>query len=348
MKGGAHVNPIIKDVDFRREIKSAPRSCYFFFGEEDYLKNATLAQAREILGGDPAFDIFNNVTLDGREYSADRLLDALAPPPMMADRKLVIVHGLDVGALKQGEFQDFCRVLESLEDYDYNVLIISAPSNGFDPGSAKRPSAQLKAISELAAPVQFDHPTPAKLTAWAQKHYAAHGAAASAEVAQYTVDVCGRDMFRLAGEIDKVACYALAHGRTEVTARDVDTVTIPATEIGAFALANAISEGRRADALQILDDMRFRRVEPVAVLGEISGVYSDMLAVKTLADKGLSAPEIASALKMNEYKLSRYQKSLRSMSTERVHALIRAAARADAEVKGSGKGYAPLEKLICS
>ena len=30
------MNPIIKDVDFRREIKSAPRSCYFFFGEEDF------------------------------------------------------------------------------------------------------------------------------------------------------------------------------------------------------------------------------------------------------------------------------------------------------------------------
>jgi DNA polymerase III delta subunit len=348
MKGGAHVNPIIKDVDFRREIKSAPRSCYFFFGEEDYLKNATLTQAREILGGDPAFDIFNNVTLDGREYTADRLLDALAPPPMMAERKLVIVHGLDISALKQGEFQDFCRALESLEDYDYNTLIVSTPSNGFDPGSAKRPSAQLKAISELAAPVQFDHPTPAKLTAWAQKHYAAHGAAASVEVAQYTVDVCGRDMFNQAGEIDKVACYALSHARQTVTVQDVDAVTIPVTEIGAFALANAISEGRRADALVILDDMRFRRVEPVAVLGEISGVYSDMLAIKTLSDKGLSAPEIAAALKMNEYKLARYQKSLRGMSRERVHALITAAAKADAEVKGSGKGYAPLEKLICS
>ena len=342
------MNPVIKDVDFRREIKSVPRSCYFFFGEEDYLKNATLKQAREILGGDPAFDIFNNVTLDGREYTADRLLDALAPPPMMAERKLVILQGLNLSELKQSDFQELCKVLETLADYDYNILIITSPANGFDPGTAKRPSAQLKALSELAAPVQFDHPAPAKLAAWAQKHYAAHGATASPEMAQYTVDVCGRDMFNLAGEIDKVACYALAHGRQEITRHDVDTVTIPVTEIGAFALANAISEGRRADALQILDDMRFRRVEPVAVLGEISGVYSDMLAVKTLADKGLSAPEIASTLKMNEYKLARYQKSLRGMSTERVHALIAAAAKADAEVKGSGKGYAPLEKLICS
>ena len=343
------MNPIMKDTDFRREIKSAPRSCYFFFGEEDYLKNATLKQAREILGGDPAFDIFNNVTLDGREYTADRLLDALAPPPMMADRKLVILHGLNLSELKQGDFQDFCRVLEALEDYDYNTLIISTASNGFDPGSLpKRPSAQLKAISELAAPVQFDHPTPAKLAAWAQKHYAAHGASASPAVAGYTVEVCGRDMFVLANEIDKVACYALSHGRAEVSTRDVDAVTIPVTEIGAFALANAISEGRRADALVILDDMRFRRVEPVIVLGEISGVYSDMLVIKTLADRGLSAPEIAASLKMNEYKLARYLKSLRGMSTERVQQLISAAARADAEVKSSGKGYAPLEKLICS
>ena len=343
------MNPIIKDTDFRREIKSAPRSCYFFFGEEDYLKNATLAQAREILGGDPAFDIFNNVTLDGREYSADRLLDALAPPPMMAERKLVILHGLNLSELKQSDFQDLCRVLETLEDYDYNTLIVSTSSNGFDPGSLpKRPSAQLKAISELASPVQFDHPTPAKLAAWAQKHYAAHGASASPEVAAYTVEVCGRDMFVLANEIDKVACYALSHGRAEVSNHDVDAVTIPVTEIGAFALANAISEGRRADALVILDDMRFRRVEPVIVLAEIGSVYSDMLTVKTLQNRGLSAPEIASALKMNEFKLARYQKSLRGMSTERVQQLVAAAARADAEIKSSGKGYAPLEKLICS
>ena len=339
---------IIRDVDFRREIKSAPRACYFFFGEEDYLKNAALTQAKETLGGDPAFDIFNNVVIDGREYTADRLLDALAPPPMMAEHKLVILQGLNLSEIKQSDFGEFCQVLQTLVDYDYNILIVSATANGFDPGSAKRPSAQLKAISELAVPVQFDHPAPAKLAAWAQRHYSAHGATASAQVAQYTVEVCGRDMFVLAGEIDKVACYALSHGRTEILQQDVDAVTIPATEIGAFALANAISEGRRADALQILDDMRFRRVEPVIVLGEISGVYSDMLVVKALADKGLSAPEIASSLKMNEYKLARYQKCLRGMSTERVQQLVRAAARADAEVKGGGKGYAPLEKLICS
>lgn len=343
------MNQIIKESDFRREIKSEPRPCYFFFGEEDYLKNAALKLAHATLAGDPAFDIFNYAVIDGREYTADKLLDALAPPPMMADRKLVILQDIDLLSIKQGDFAELCSVIGALEDYDYNTLIITTAADGFAPGNPpKRPSAQLSALCELAVPVQFDRSTPAKLASWAQKHYASHRAVASPDIAAYTVDYCGRDMFVLVTEIDKIACYALSHGRTEVIAADIQAVATPATEYGAFAFANAISEGRRADALQILDDLKFRRIEPVIIMGEVVGIYSEMLMIKTLSDKGYSAPEIAAELKMNDYKLGRYLKSLRSIPTERVHAIIRAAALADTELKSGAKGYAPLEKLICS
>jgi len=343
------MHEIIKEADFRREIKGEVRPCYFFFGEEDYLKNAALKQARATLGGDPAFDIFNYAVIDGREYDPDKLLDVLAPPPMMADRKLIILQDLDLSSMKQADFTELCTVLGTLADYDYNTLIVTAPCDGFDPGVLpKRPSAQLKALCEVAVPVHFERSTPAKLAAWAQKHYAAHGAQASAPVAAFTIEYCGRDMFALVTEIDKIACYALSHGRREVTEADVRAVATPVSEFGAFAFANAISEGRRADALQILDDMKFRRIDPVIVMGEVIGIYAEMLMVKTLAEKGYSAPEIASELKINEYKLARYLKSLRGLSVERMHATIRAAALADSELKSGAKSYAPLEKLICS
>ncbi len=343
------MHEIIKEADFRREIKGEVRPCYFFFGEEDYLKNAALKQARATLGGDPAFDIFNYTVIDGREYDPDKLLDVLAPPPMMADRKLIILQDLDLSSMKQADFAELCTVLGTLADYDYNTLIVTAPCDGFDPGVLpKRPSAQLKALCEVAVPVHFERSTPAKLAAWAQKHYAAHGAQASAPVAAFTIEYCGRDMFALVTEIDKIACYALSHGRREVTEADVRAVATPVSEFGAFAFANAISEGRRADALQILDDMKFRRIDPVIVMGEVIGIYAEMLMIKTLAEKGYSAPEIASELKINEYKLARYLKSLRGLSVERMHATIRAAALADSELKSGAKSYAPLEKLICS
>lgn len=344
------MNTVIKEVDFRREIKSEPRACYLFFGEEDYLKNAAVRTAYAALGGDPAFDIFNYTVMDGRDFDPDRLLDVLAPPPMAAERKLVVLQNPDLAGMKQGELDALCDVLGALQDYDYNTLIITTPADGFDPGNLAKgkPSALLKTLGELAVPVQFDRSTPAKLSAWAQKHYSAHGAQASPAVAQQTVDFCGKDMFTLASEIEKIACYALSHGRTEVLPADVTTAGIPANEYGTYAFANAITEGRRADALEILDDFKFRRIEPVLIMGEVVSIYGELLAAKVLSDKGYSAPEIAAELKMNEYKLARYQKSLYRVSTQRMYEIVHAAALADAELKTGSKGYAPLEKLICS
>ena len=38
---------ILKEADFRKELKSAPSGGYLFFGEEDYMKSATLRMARQ-------------------------------------------------------------------------------------------------------------------------------------------------------------------------------------------------------------------------------------------------------------------------------------------------------------
>ena len=40
---------IIKEADFRKEIKSAPKSAYLFFGEEDYMKSFALKAASEAI-----------------------------------------------------------------------------------------------------------------------------------------------------------------------------------------------------------------------------------------------------------------------------------------------------------
>ena len=81
--GGLTVN-ILKESDFRKEIKTAPRTAYLFFGDEDYLKLSAVRLAREALCPDPSFSVFNEMRLDATDFTADRLVDALMPMPMMA------------------------------------------------------------------------------------------------------------------------------------------------------------------------------------------------------------------------------------------------------------------------
>ena len=85
---------IMKEADFRKELKAAATGGYLFFGEEDYMKSASLRMARQsIAEADPAMAAFNDIHLDGLDFTPSALLDALAAPPMGSDRKVITVTG---------------------------------------------------------------------------------------------------------------------------------------------------------------------------------------------------------------------------------------------------------------
>ena len=101
----------IKEADFRKELKSNPRPGYLFFGDEDYLKSFAVKQARELICPDPTFAFFNEIHLDAMDFEAQKLIDALMPLPMMADKKLVVLSGLNFNSMRQNEIDDLCRIM---------------------------------------------------------------------------------------------------------------------------------------------------------------------------------------------------------------------------------------------
>ena len=337
---------ILKEADFRRELKSEPRSGYLFFGEEDYLKSYAVRLAREVICPDPTFAAFNEMRLDALDFEPQKLLDAMMPLPMMADKKLITLSGLDFTAMKKGDLDELCAVLETLNDYDYNLLLVVVSADGLEVG--KSPSATLKRLAEYLTPVQFERPAPKKLAEWIGKHFAHNGVTASPALCAAMPDFCGHSMFALANEVDKLSFYTLSHGRTEATEADLRIVCTPAVEYDAFAFANAIMDSQREKALAILADYRFRRMEPVFVLSSITNVFCNMEQIYALQKSGLPASAIASALKMHEYPVGLYLRSLSRSSPERLHRAIEACAAADTALKLSPQGYTALEVLVCS
>lgn len=341
---------IIKESDFRKEIKSAPRVGYLFFGDEDYLKAFAKRQAKELVCSDPTFACFNDLHLDAVDFTPDALLDALTPLPMMADRKLVTVGGLNFNTMRQSEVDAICDVLARLDEFDYNVLIITVAADCFDPGYLpKRPSETLKKLAEHLTPVRFERTTDAKLVAWIGKHFAHNGVSASPALCAKFLDYCGHSMFILAGEIDKLSYYTLAHGGTEATEDAMRLVCTAATEYDAFAFTNAIMDARPDTALGILADYRLRRLDPILILSDVIRVICEMIAVRTMTESGIPAAQIGQAVgKLHEYKVGLYQKSLRNTSERRLHRALEACENADKAIKSSADGYAALERLICT
>ena len=340
----------IKEDVFRKQMKKGLSGGYLFFGDEDYLKSFTLRSARESICPDETFALFNDIRIDALDYTPAALLDAIMPPPMMCEQKIVTVSGLNLDSMKAYELDALVEVLELLPQYDYNVLILSIPAGQLDVGSLpKAPSSLFNRLASILTPVFFEPIAGARLAAGVGKHFEHHGVSASPEVCSYLIQLCGRSMFTLSSEAEKLSYYVLQNGRSSVTRQDVDHVAIAEIAADTFALTNAILDGHSEEALHALNVMKFRRADPVIILGEITRAICDLIAVKALQVEGLPASEITSVLKFkNEYRTRLYMAATGSKSMRRLRRAVELCSEADLSLKQSGHGYIAIERLICS
>ena len=345
---------IMTNADFNKKIKENPCGNYLFYGEEDYLKSHAIKALKDALGIDEAFEIFNFVTLDVLDYTPDKLIDMLSMPPMMAEYKLVVLSGLNIKKMSSrsnsSELNDLIDALKHLEEFDYNVFVMTVPSGNITEEMPKKaPTGALKMLSDVLQPVKFESPTPQKLSLWAVRHFEHHAIQASATDCSYLIDYCGKNMFTLSSEIEKLSLYIRAKGRDTLVRDDIAEVCNAEMEYGAFEFSNAILDGRRGDALNILSVMKFKQVEPLIILGELSGIFSDLLKIKIMLLSGKNNQQISSETGINIHKVGIYATSARRMELDRLKHLVSMTAEADLAMKFRyDSGYLHLEKLICS
>lgn len=343
------MNAIISEAEYRKQIGKTAGRAYLFFGEEDYLKQHAVKLTRESISPDEAFAVFNDVTIDAVDYSADMLLNAMTPPPMMADGRLILLRGLDFTAMKTSELDALVETLALLPEYDCNTVIIHVAVGLINEGYLpKSPSTVLKKLSEVAIPVRFEASTPARLAAWCAKHFAHHGVRAESADCAFLVSFVGRDMYRLSAEIEKVAYYVRAHGREVLTGEDIRAVAVPTVTEEAFALSNAICARDYRAALEALAVMKFERVEPTIVMGDLSRTLCDMYAVRILLDAGKSKAEIAAALKLHEYKTGLLMRAVSGADAAHLSRTVALCSEADLRLKRASSDYDAIEQLICS
>ncbi len=339
---------IIKEDAFRKQLKKGLFGAYLFFGDEDYLKSFSVTSARNAVCADEAFALFNDIRIDALDYSPSALMNAISAPPMMSEQKIITLCGLSISEMKSSELEELYDVLSSLSDYDYNVLIISVPAGLIDEGYLpKSPSPILRELSKYLTPVHFETISEARLVGWVAKHFEHNGISADALLCKKLIDYCGRSMYTLASEIDKLSFYILSCSRAELCAKDIEYISASVIDADTFALTNAILDGKSEDAISALNVMKFRRIEPVIVLSEISRAVCDMLQVKLLSAKGTPVYEISQILGMKEYKTKLYASAVAKKSEERLKRTLLLCSEADLALKLSMQGYTSIERLIC-
>ncbi len=337
------------ESEYKAAVNAGRGGAYILCGAEGYLINHYRRLARAPFTG---ADEYNYITVPYMTAEdAGAIVDASSTVPMMgaAGGKLVEVTVADPSALAARDTDALCEALHEAAGYgDVTVMWCIMPGTLELGTPPKRPSAIYKKLASIdgVALVYFPLSTPAQLRRWIERHFAHAGLAFDVNAADELLTVSGTDMTTLSGEIDKLTAYVRGSGRDRVTAADVRRVCCAVEKYNAFALSNAILDGRRDDAIAAIGDERRRRTEPVVISSGIARVISDLCAVKLMLSRGDGAGEVASRLGMHEYTAKLYVRAANARTQEELEAAMLVCERTDRLLKSSGGGYSVLERLV--
>ena len=340
----------MNDREFKAEIKKGLSGGYLLYGDEDYLKEHYIAEAKSaVVGDDDGMAALNLIECDENRFTVGALRDALSTFPMMADRVLVVFR-VRLSQLREKEKQALFELLEALEDYPSAVLLLVACKGYFDPGNLKRnkPSALYKQLAKSLVPVEFAYQTPSVLKKWLARHFASDSLACSERVLDRIVALSGPDMNSLLCETEKLACYALSKGESEISDEAVTLLCSDNGELEAFALSNAIVAGDRTAALRTLRESRDKRQKANVVLAMITSDFNNMMKVSVCLSAGLYKDEIAAKTGIHPFKVSKYIDAVKDSDPERIRAALDRCREADAAIKSSRIDYIALERLVCT
>lgn len=202
--------------DLRKAIVNRTfEPAYYFHGADEYRKEAAV---RELVTGavDPATRDFNFDLLRGSDVSDEQLESALNTPPMMADRRVVVLR--DVGSLKKDARVVLDRYLQR-PPRDTVLAVVAAPDF---PGNGKADKDLDAQLHRLAKPLPFPVLGDKAMLEWLVQHaHDEHSVTLSDGAAGLLLAHVGSDSAQLASELDKLTSFSQLDAISEDDVREV-------------------------------------------------------------------------------------------------------------------------------
>lgn len=232
------MSPVADAKGLRGAVKSGSFApAYYLYGDDDYVKIEELKRTVDA-AIEPATRDFNLENLRGGDVDATALGSILATPPMMAERRAIVIR--DVAALKK----DARVALDAYLDRpspDVLVMLVSPSGVKADKGLLAKTEA-----------IEFAPLSGARIPKWIS-YYVEHdiggGATITEGAAKLLQESVGTDLSQLKTELDKLGDYAAGRAINEAMVSAVVGVR-PGETLGDFL--NAIAQRDAARALAML------------------------------------------------------------------------------------------------
>ena len=333
---------IVFEDAFKKSLSDNLLPVYILFGEDSWLKkNYTDKISKKITEPD---DVFNFARF-GADCELQEVYDAAMQLPFMTDKKCIILADYDFEHCSKTDFDRLCELLSDVPDT--TVLLLTFDSVEID----SKKSAKFKKLVSSAEKsggmaVKLDHRRIPELIKMLSDGAAKRGCKMDSSVAKYLIETAGDDINTLKNELTKLCSYTQSG---VIDKQTVDSVSVKTVEASVYNLSKYIFECDITQALSVLDELFFMRVEPMIILHTISSVYVDMYRVYAAKKDNIKISDIASVFgyKGREFVLERASTSLKKLDFNKLKLSLDTLIAADSSLKSFGAdSKLVLEQLL--
>ena len=321
------------------------KNAYLLYGSEGYLRNYYKKALKVALVNEG--DNLNYSYFEGTGTNPSEVAGLLSTMPFMAEHRVIIVENSgwmakssdEEGEEKSSGDGKLSLVIEGIKNIPEDVIII------FVEEKADKRSKLYKAITSKGVAEEFGEQQDETLARWLINQAKAAGKSMDPATAMYLVSECGKDMFLLEKEIEKLIAWCL--DRPGITREDVDTVCTHQVNNKIFDMVTAIAMHRQKEALAMYYDLLVLRESPFHILTLLVRQYTRMLAVKDAMLKKIPLASLAGRLEMQDWLVKKIGDQTRNISLKEIRRNLEACAKADEDIKsGNLTDSMSLELLI--
>jgi DNA polymerase-3 subunit delta len=177
--------------------KHGPEPAYYFHGSEDVLKDEAIADILEAVL-DKSLRDFNFDQVQAGQVDPAGLADLCSTLPMMADRRVVVVRGVEAWKRKTRAKKAAVAYLQDPAQETVLVLVQSSTEEKPD-----------KALTEAAYTVDFSQMRPAETARWLKREAGRHGIQFDRGADDHLLATVGANLGALRSEVAKLSGLAV-------------------------------------------------------------------------------------------------------------------------------------------
>ncbi len=278
----------MKYVDFKKFTdEQGAQSIYLFEGDDAYFrgKGEELLKKKYVIEPTLDFAAFDGSALKGEGIK--ELTDAWNSFPFMSDKRMVRVN-------------EFYPTEKEYEKY-LQPFFENPPTGGMlvvvNSGKPKTGQTALAKKTNVTY-VDCGKADEETIQKWIRVTCKREGVYADGVTCGKISAYCTQDMSRIAGEVEKLLCYAQAIGATTLTDEIVDLLVYPDAEYKIYELANTVPRKKLGDYTRIANELMTKGFNELSLLSSLAAYFRTLYEVSII--KG-GDKEVANALGIKEY-----------------------------------------------